>query len=283
MKFDNISGFLAKAGGSIASLIKIALMSKGASVPPDQRKDGVLVILGNGPSLRETLDKDSDRLLAHDLMAVNFAALSPEFFRLRPKYYMLADGHFFNSFKSDPNVRKLWENFGKVTWDMTLLLPVKFRHFASPLLMHTKGLKTHYFNLTPVEGFKWLSHFIFKTGLGMPRPRNVMIPAIMEGIRLGYKKIYLCGADHTWTKTLDVDNENFVVSVQPHFYEDNEEEHKRVRETYKGLRLHDVLGSMTIAFKSYWEIAEYAGKKGVEIINATPGSMIDAFPRNQLE
>ena len=279
MKLDSLQGFLNKTGASLASLLKVALLSKAVTSATQEGKGRELVVLGNGPSLRQTIDDKTDWLLVRDLMAVNFAALTPDFFKLRPRYYMLADGHFFNSLASDKNVRTIWENFGRISWQMTLLVPVKFRHLVKPLLMHTQGIKVRYFNLTPVEGFGWLKRVLFKSGLGMPRPRNVMIPAIMEGIRMGYKKIYLCGADHTWTRTLSVDDENFVVSVQPHFYEDNEEEHRRVRETYKGLHLHDVLGSMTVAFRSYWEIAAYAGKRGVEIINATPGSMIDAFPR----
>ena len=283
MNFDGIARFMGNVGASLASVAKVVLMSKGASSASDEGKGRELVILGNGPSLRQTIDQDLRWLVSHDLMGVNFAALTDEFFRLRPKYYILADGLFFNAYNSDNNVRKLWENFGKVTWDMTLLIPSKYKHFAKPLMMHTKGIRLRYFNLTPVEGFKWLTHLFFSTGLGMPRPRNVLIPAIMEAIRLGYNKIYLCGADHSWTKTLDVDDENFVVSIQPHFYEDNEEEHRRVRETYKGLRLHDVLGSMTIAFRSYWKIVDYAKKKKVEIINASPGSMIDAFPRRNGE
>lgn len=279
MKSDDLSSFISKLGQSAASVLKVVLMSKGASSSSEEGKGKELVIMGNGPSLRKTIDDEFDWLVAHDLMAVNFAALSPEFFRLRPKYYILADGHFFNSLASDSNVRKLWETMGQVSWDMTLLLPSKYKHLSKPLLMHTNGIRLRYFNMTPVDGFKWLSHLFYSAGLGMPRPRNVLIPAIMEGIRMGYRKIYLCGADHSWTKTLDVDEENFVVSVQPHFYKDSEEEHKRVRETYKDLRLHDVLGSMVVAFKSYWHIAGYAGKKKVEIINATPGSMIDAFMR----
>lgn len=279
MSLEGISGFLGKTVSSVASLAKVVLMSKGASMGSDEGRGRELVVMGNGPSLRKTIDDDLRWLVSKDLMAVNFAALSDEFFKLRPRYYILADGHFFNNFHNDKNVRRLWENLGRTSWDMTLLVPSKFKHFAKPLLMDARKVRTRYFNLTPVEGFGWLKKMFFSLGLGMPRPRNVLIPAIMEGIRLGYKKIFLCGADHTWTKTLDVDRENFVISIQPHFYEDNEDEHKRVRETYKGLRLHDVLGSMTIAFRSYWEIADYAGKKKVEIINATPGSMIDAFPK----
>ena len=275
MKFEN------KLGKSLASLIKVALMSRGASMPTKEGEGKELIVLGNGPSLKKTIEEESDWLMAHELMAVNFFALSPEFIRLRPRYYMLADGHFFNAMQSDPNVRKLWENFRLVSWDMTLLIPSGFKHLAKPLLMTAQGIKVRYFNLTPIEGFQWLSHFLFSAGLGMPRPRNVLIPAIMEGIRLGFKKIYLCGADHYWTKTLDVDDENFVVSIQPHFYEDNEEERRRVREAYKGLRLHDVMGSMVIAFRSYWDIAAYSLRRDVEIINATPSSMIDAFPRRK--
>lgn len=279
MVVDKISAILSKAGASLASLVKVGLLSRGASMASDVGKGKTLIILGNGPSLRQTIDNKADWLGSHDLMCVNFAALSPEFRSLRPKYYVLADGHFFNSLATDSNVRKLWEGLSLVSWDMTLLIPSKFKHLAAPLLMHAPELKVRYFNLTPVEGFKWLSHQIYSLGLGMPRPRNVLIPAIMEGIRLGYREIYLCGADHTWTRTLSVDDENFVVSVQPHFYQDNEEEHKRVRETYKGLRLHDVLGSMTVAFRSYWQIADYARSRKVKVINATPGSMIDAFER----
>ena len=263
----------------MTSLVKVALMSKGGSASSNEGKDRELVIMGNGPSLRTTIDNDFEWLVSHDLMAVNFAANSEEFFRLRPKYYILADGHFFSSIQTDINVRKLWDNFSRVSWGMTLMIPVRFKHLVKPLLMNARDLKLRYFNLTPVEGFRWLNHLLFSAGLGMPRPRNVMIPAIIEGIRLGYGKIYICGADHSWTKTLDVDNNNLVISIQPHFYADNESEHKRVRETYKDLRLHDVLGSMVVAFRSYWEIAVYAKKKKVEIINATPGSMIDAFPR----
>ena len=279
MKFDSPLGFITNLTSSMASVAKIFLMSKGASPSSREGEGKELVVLGNGPSLRQTIDEEFDWLVSRELMAVNFAALSPEFLRLRPKYYILADAHFFNSLDRDPNVRKLWQAFGQITWEMTMLIPSKYKHLVRPLLMHTHGISLRYFNLTPVEGFRSLNHKFFAAGWGMPRPRNVLIPAIMEGIRLGFSKIYLCGADHSWTKTLDVDEENFVVSIQPHFYEDNEDEHKRVRETYKGLKLHDVLGSMTIAFRSYWEIALYAGKRKVEIINATPGSMIDAFKR----
>lgn len=281
MKIESIQKGISNAASSVGSLLKAAVMSKGVSPKADAKEGRSIVIMGNGPSLRETIDKDSEWLLAHDLMAVNFAANTPEFFKLRPGYYVLADGHFFSGTQTDPNVRRLWEEFRRISWPMTLWVSAKTLHLAKALTMHNDNISLKTFNLTPLEGYRTLVHSMMDMGLGMPRPRNVMIPAIMAAIREGYRKIYLCGADHTWTRTLSVDNENFVVSVQPHFYEDNEKEHERVRATYAGLHLHDVLGSMTIAFRSYWQLAEYARSRGIDIINATPGSMIDAFPRRQ--
>lgn len=283
MKFDKIQKFLTDGIDSCLSLIKVLLMSKNCSSYFDVIREKEMIILGNGPSLRQTIDIYFDKLMARDLMAVNFAANTSEFFRLQPKFYILADGLFFNAINSDQNVKNLWENLNNINWDMKLLVPSKYKSLVSPLLINSSYIKLGFFNLTPIEGYKWFKKLIFKSGLGMPRPRNVMIPAIMESIRMGYKKIYICGADHSWTKTLDVDNENFVISIQPHFYEDNKTELQRVRDTYKGLKLHDVLGSMVIAFRSYWEIKEYADDRNVEIINATPDSMIDAFTKKEIE
>lgn len=283
MQLGSVQKGLGKVVASAGSLLKVVVMSKGASGKAPVKEGAGIVIMGNGPSLRKTIDEDLDWLLAHDLMAVNFAANTPEFFKLRPAYYVLADGHFFSGNRTDANVKKLWEELGKVSWKMTLWVSAKTQHLAKAFILNNPNITVKTFNLTPLEGVKTLTHRLMDAGLGMPRPRNVMIPAIMAAIREGYKKIYLCGADHTWTRTLSVDDENFVVSVQPHFYQDNEKEHERVRSTYAGLHLHDVLGSMTIAFRSYWQLNEYARSRGIEIINATPGSMIDAFPRLRKE
>ncbi len=278
MNYDKIQSGLGKVTSSIGSILKVMLLSKGISARRKQPEGSGIVIMGNGPSLRKTIDTEREWLEGHELMAVNFFANTPDFTTLRPRYYVLADGVFFSA-TGHPNVAKLWEHLRNVSWEMTLFVPARSLHLVKALAMGNENIKLSTFNLTPVEGIKGLSHFLYSAGLGMPRPRNVMIPAIMSAIREGFRKIYLCGADHTWTQTLSVDDENFVVSVQPHFYEDNEKEKERVREAYQGLHLHDVLGSMTVAFRSYWQLREYADAIGVKIINATPGSMIDAFER----
>ena len=267
-----------KLTDSVLSLGKVLLRSHSVESPKRDDRGDRLIVMGNGPSLRETLDQHKDLLEKGDTMAVNFAANTPEFLSLKPRHYILADPHFFKKGTGcDPNVTELWKNLRKADWDMILHVPAG----EQPSLPY--NIKVRHFNMTPAEGHDGLCHLLFRRGLAMPRPRNVLIPAIMEGIRSGYKEIYIVGADHTWPHSLYVDDENRVVSVQPHFYEDNKKELDRVAEEYAGIHIHDVLGSMVVAFRSYHAIRRYAEKLGVNVYNATPGSLIDAFKRRSLQ
>ena len=278
-----ISNILKNIWESAATVGKVVLLSRRpSSAARKETEHNTLIIMGNGPSLRQTIDRNFTTLMKHDRMAVNFAGNAPEFFTLKPTDYILADPHFFEGVESDENVGKLWKNLSEVTWPMRLHIPVKMKGKLPRKYPLPKDVTLTYFNLTPGEGFNCITYPLFRSGLAMPRPRNVMIPAIMEGIRNGYRHIYLTGADHTWMHSLFVDEQNRVVSIQPHFYKDNSKELDRVAKEYEGYHLHDILQSMTVAFRSYHQIADYARKTGVEIINATEGSMIDAFRRRPL-
>ncbi len=268
---------------SIASFGKVLLLSKMPS-PAGKPKSKPLIIMGNGPSLRETIAKHSDLLRKSNTLAVNFAANADTYFDIKPSIYVLADPHFFrvgeNGVSSDSNVRRLWENIAKTEWEMTLYLPCKAKIPES--IKQNPHITVKRYNLTPGEGLDTLVHWLYKKGLAMPRPRNVLIASIMIALREGYKDIYIVGADHTWSRDLWVDDKNRVISVQKHFYKDNDKEFERVAQEYAGYHLHDILNSLTIAFRSYHQIAAYAEKIGAKITNCTPGSFIDAFPRGNL-
>ncbi|MBD5225274.1 MAG: hypothetical protein HDS68_04815 [Bacteroidales bacterium] len=225
------------------------------------------------------MEEDISILQSADTLAVNFAANTKVFSRLKPKYYVLADPHFFSAGK-DENVIRLMENLALTTWNMTLFVPVGS---AVPVSIRSnRNISVVTFAMTWFESFSAIENFAFSRGWGMPRPRNVLIPSIMLGLRLGYKNIYIIGADHTWTTTLSVDEENHVVSVQPHFYTDDDKERKRVISIYRDIKLHEILESFSIAFKSYHRIKKYADHIGANVYNSTPGSFIDAFERKPL-
>ena len=279
MILNKIQSASGKLGATLASFIKIPIMSRRPSPKSRDRKD-TIIIMGNGPSLRDAMEQDRDVLMAYPRLAVNLSALTPDFRDLRPDYYILADIAFFLKEKTG-KVPQLWEALRSVDWQMTLFLPATARKMPEvKSLPATITLK--FYNLTPAEGFRCVMHPLYDSGLAMPRPRNVLIPSIISSMREGFRKIVLIGADHNWSKTLWVTERNRVVSVQPHFYKDDDAELRRAEEIFKNVHIHDVYENYAIAFRSYFNVKAYADRRGVEILNATPGSFIDAFPRIRL-
>lgn len=271
--------FLPVLGRSIKSVAKMALKSRRATVK-DVHHGGELVVLANGPSLNDTMRLHMERIKGTAAMTVNFAPLAPEFSEIRPAYHIMADPVFFEG--KHHNLPLLEQALAAVDWPLTLLVPVSQEKRLAVSIKANPCIQVRTFNFVGVEGFHWLEDMAYSHGWGMPRPRNVLVPALMCGMALGYTEIYVAGADHSWMRTLSVDRDNNVISVQPHFYKDDDNEQKRVDTTYRGYRLHDIVYSFYVAFRSYHGVRRYADHRGVRIYNVTPGSMIDAFERREL-
>ncbi len=263
-------------------LAKILLQSRGTRLKRRER-GGRIIVMGNGPSLAGTIRDHMDLLQRTDTLAVNFAANDAAFREIKPRYYLLADPHFFSE-RTDANLMSLWANLSDADWDLTIIVPHKFQGKTYELLRLVGGsqAKVATFNAVGIEGFDVLSNTAYWLKLGMPRPRNVLIPAIMVAIWLKYKEIVIVGADHSWMESLRVNDHNQIMAVQHHFYDEPGEEECRVAEEYRGYHIHQIVQSMAVAFKSYHQIANFASHNGVKIYNATPGSYIDAFERIKL-
>ena len=278
---DKIQKWVNDGAQTLLSILKIAIYSKNKTPMPDGiDSSGEIVILGNGPSLNTTVSESSAFLRDKTLLAVNFAGVTDLFRQLCPGLYVLTDPYFFDASK-EKSVDLYCSLSESVTWDMYLFVPVFAfkRKWWQEVLSTNPYIRIVPYNITPVEGYKWFSWYAFRKGWGCPRPRNVLIPSIMLALRLGFKKIYLAGADHSWLPRLSVDDSNRVITRQPHFYKDSEQYIKQVDAEYANTHLHEVLYSMYVAFRSYFVIREYAGRIGSKIINITPGSFIDAFER----
>lgn len=271
------SDFFRRAGHSVKSLAKIALQSRRVD-KIERTKGGRLVIMANGPSLSTTVATSVDILKAVDTMSVNFAPLTAVFFDIRPRYHVLADPIFF-AVAPRKDVIDMYEALERVDWPLTLFAPTDGAHKIPTVIASNKNITVARFNFVGIEGFHCLENTAYKHGWGMPRPRNVLVPAIMCGIRAGYDEIAIVGADHTWTRTLTVGTDNRVYSVQPHFYDKD----KRADVAPFAGHIDDILESFMIAFRSYHTVRRYADRIGVRITNATPDSFIDAFERSELK
>lgn len=274
------------------SAIRILLQSNFIGIVQQETQTKPLLILGNGPSLNDTLKINPGATLqGFDLMAVNAAACSDQFSALQPNLYILnAVTYFQNDSELSPFYiqakHDLFEALKEKTrWEMTLLVPFRAKKSTDfqQLTTSNSNLKVRYFNQTPVEGLNFWSHRWYNLGWGMPRPHNVLIPGIMTGIRLGYKTIAIVGADHSWLADLSVNDNNEALLRHVHYYATDGTQPMKVEDRIdRPRKLHEIIHKFYLSFKGYWQIKSYANKKQVSIINASSVSMIDAFDRKSL-
>lgn len=276
---------------SFLTMIKILLTSHFfLKKPKDVVKNEDCLILGNSPSLEETIKNNPNFLKNKDLFAVNFFWKSKHFTQIKPRNYIIVSTNYWAKHQIAPNREGRLATFKEIAkmvdWEMFLFVPAlaKSHKEWKIELEQNKNITIVYFNVTPVEGFTSLNHFFFKTGLGMPRPHNVLIPSLKFAIDLGYKNAYLIGAEHSWLKELFVGEDNKVYLSQKHFYD---AQTAKAEVMYKGSsdderNLSEVLMKFVHSFNSYYVLDKYAKSNNVLIYNATKDSYIDAFERFKL-
>ncbi len=277
--WDKLQEFTNNCVQSSLSVVKVVLFSRSVQSPPsDLSQNNEIVILGNGPSLLTTINEKGCFLKDKDLLAVNFAVTSDYFEQIQPNIYVAVDPAFFTN---EEYCERLFATLAsKTSWPLLLFLPVKANKYTNwkSHLQSNKHIRVSFVNVTPVEGFKPLAFLFYRMGLGMPRPRNVLIPAIMQALRMKYNTLYVAGADHSWPRQVAVDDQNRVYEDLRHFYSKDEEPKRH----YFTKRLDEILESMVIAFRSYHVVEAFSRSVGKKIYNITEGSFIDAFERKKI-
>ena len=101
---------------------------------------------------------------------------------------------------------------------------------------------------------------------------------------MGYKEIYLLGAEHSWLQDLCVKEDNLLYIRHRHFSGETElaPMHKAAPKNTETFKVHELLEAFRRTFRSYWLLKEYASFRGAVVYNATPDSYIDAFERRDL-
>lgn len=282
---------------SITTILRMLFLSRFNTRFERSTAHDACVILGNGPSLNTFLKDHEDFLADKSIACVNYFVRSKEdFVRLKPEHYIIVSPEYWRGEEKEGWHEDRLKTFALIaeltTWKLTLFVPMLARKYEEwkSIIHQNKNITINYFNNTPLEGFRPLRHFGYKTRLGMPRPHNVLVGALFVGISLNYEKLFIAGAEHSWLKELHVTQDNRVMLSQKHFYEDKSNHVKSVfsdgtsRPMYKGgskkeRRLHEVLEKFYFTFRSYWELNDYAEEKGIKIYNLTQDSYIDAFDR----
>lgn len=274
---------------SCISVLRILLMSKIVpNIAPDT-KQGEAVILGNGPSLRQTLDKHLPYLSQTTNFAVNGMVLSPHYESLQPAYYLLVAPEFYlpQTTVFHQEVRqKIFQNIADRThWKMTVVMNAMGKNspVVKDLFAQHPHVQLRFMNLTPIEGYSWLRFWAYRNNIGSVRPHNVLLPSILLALNLGYKKISLVGADHSWHEEVRIDPQNNTMTVNhEHFYDARQQTGVMYQLSGATYYIHDFFRKIYLAFSGYHELKQYATAQKASITNCSEKSYIDAFERGTL-
>ncbi len=282
--YNGFSSFINQCIQTVASVIKVIIKRKGGSALP-QAWSRTCIVLGNGPSLKTSLDKHADFFTQHPLVCVNSFSTTKEYTLLQPVYYVILDPGFWLS-KSQVVTDTIECLQTKTTWPLYMLVPHAAKqssHFRE-LEKHNSNIKINYFNYTVYKGFEGLGNWLFKKNLAMPQSQNVLVASLFLSVNIGFKEIYVFGADHSWHENLIVNEDNVLCFKDSHFYDDITQK-PTYRPFYKGLHLKEVftiseiLMTFSKIFYGYEVINKYANHCNAKIYNASEVSFVDAFER----
>ena len=286
-KFTASGSFFKKCSDTLISLGKVMIKSKPGRTLPVAGSAKCLV-LGNGPSLKQSLQHHPDLFKSHDLLCVNSFSVTDEYTLLKPSYYLMLDPGLWLGIHATA-IKTFEQLRARTTWPVTLFIPTTARKHKifGDLAKANGNIRIVFFNYTPYRGFKAIGHWLFRHNLAMPQSQNVLVAALFIAVNMGFPQVYLFGADHTWHEQLHVNDENMLCLKDVHFYE--QEERISYRPFYKDVTntatftMHEILATFSKIFLGYFVLNEYAKSRNCSIFNASAISFIDAFKRIKIE
>lgn len=251
--------------------------------------DRAVYVLGNGPSLKEVLSVDTDFLRGQELFVVNRFCLTPDFGRLKPRYYILLDPAFVVSTNTLPKYLELQRDILKafsdiVDWPLTIFIP-SFTDLQAQwegLQRKNRNIELCYVSIVHGEAAPLLKQALYKRSMAMPEPTNVLVAAIFISLNMGYGVINILGGDHSWIRDLRVDDNNDLFALDKHFYGGGDLRCVNAGKQDAAWTVGALLSAWATSFKSYFELNAYAKFIGAKVYNLTEGSFIDAFPRRKI-
>lgn len=250
-----------------------------------------LFVLVNGPSLNQQLENNLESLKKEEVVCVNHMANSKYYCALKPRYYvMIYPGFYLDDYKVEGNVLEemTLENIVNLTiWDMYLIVPMFARNSVGfrKKIEQNQNIKLCYINCFDFKGFSFLKKYFRERQLAAFICYNVLSASLCSAIYFGFKQVYILGADHNYHQTLRVNDDNYVVRLDPHFYDTKDASDAVIVLRHadgRKMTMYEQLQSLAKAFGEYEEIEQYAKTQNVSIYNLTPDSSLDVFKRKKL-
>lgn len=214
-------------------------------------KNEICYIIGNGPSVKNF---DFSLLNGYDTFTMNFFFENKLSETFQPTYHIMIDGVFYSD---------KYLNYVKTLYEKKENTKFIFSYKGYNTLESKKELmnRAFYIKMGLIQHDNYLKIDMSKNTTACV---NVALAALQCAMYMGYKKIYLIGCEF-----------NSYATLKPtHFYDEKKED----RTVPMGVDLQ----WSSLAHYHHYAINKYAEKNHIEIFNATPGSLIDAYKRIDL-
>lgn len=213
-----------------------------------------IVILGNGPSLA---DLDFSKLKYFVTLASNKIYLAFEGTDWRPTFYTVED---------DLVLKQNIEKINDV--ESRKLMPASSMFLVGPIR------DAEYFNFRQWHHYPKMPNFGVDATSGIYWGSTVVYTQIQLAVAMGAKRIILLGVDFSFSVPASAGGSTKEIISEGeinHFHED-------YRKPGEKWNLPN-LDKQILAFQA---ALEYCEKNGIQIINATPGSRLNVFPKADL-
>ena len=102
------------------------------------------ILLGNGPSLKDDIEKVIEESKESEVYVLNYFAVTNYFLKIKPEYYVLTDRMFWSQ-NANEDIKKdneeLYFHLDKVDWRMNLVCPESGFEWISNRLRANKNIK----------------------------------------------------------------------------------------------------------------------------------------------
>lgn len=245
------------------------------------------LVIGNGPSIGNDLEKLVLSFPENDLFVVNNFVTSQLYVKLKPRYYVFADPMYWEDLESPVSKKdkEMLELIRQITdWELTVLIPLSALKSFRKVFSGCTNIHILHYNDIIMETGTSLDHYLYSRSLVCPFIQNVMVQTIFLALNLGFKEVNLIGADHSWTKEIRVSDNNRVCLVDSHFYDVPGKGELQPWVSYMGkdFKMHEILRILANAFNGYQILERYSRKLEARVYNYTPGSFIDSFEKRPI-
>jgi len=244
------------------------------------------MILGNGPSLKEDIDRVLKKKKECEVYVLNYFAVTKYFRKIKPEYYVLTDRMFWDQ-NANKYIKKdneeLFLCLDKVDWNMNLICPDSGFQSINKRLISNKNIKLIKVHSVHIE-FKNEKLYLFalRHNLTTPHFINGLVMALWHAIYSRKVDIEIYGADFSLFKEYYIDQvTNELYNSAPHFYKNSKAEDNAPCKYLNAPKkmLHTRLYQQWSSFYQMYLLSKLAKEKKIKITNHSSNSFLDSFDR----